>query len=202
MVCCGLKPRAGRMEGIDESTELWWYPLLPILIFQNKGLRHSLCVSDHRYIFPRKRKRVKEKFKIPHSKRLRGSIPLSDAARSLKLISKTIKTIFRGKLIFSPKLCQNIFNKIAPKMISMSAKNKLCEDKINFCKLAKNLLFPKNLNSRVAMTTILLNLYKEEGILIQQHGAVQQVAMKNFIGTSVAIMKYQNIVGRQSRMRG
>ena len=117
--------------------------------------------------FPAKeREKKKERFKIPHSKRLRGSIPLSDAARSLKLISKTIKTIFRGKLIFRPKLCQNIFNKIAPKMISMSAKNKLCEDKINFCKLAKNLLFPKNLNSRVAMTTILLNLYKEEGILI------------------------------------
>ena len=169
MVCWGLKPRVGRMEGIDKSTELWWCPLLPILIFLNNGLRHSLCVSDHRYIFTRKRKREKER-KIQDSSFKTTSRFNPTVRRSkephLKLISKTIKTIFRGKLIFSPKLCQNIFNKIAPKMISMSAKNKLCEDKINFCKLAKKLLFPKNLNSRVSMTTILLNLYKEEGILI------------------------------------
>ena len=26
MVCLGLKPGGGRMEGADESTERWWHP--------------------------------------------------------------------------------------------------------------------------------------------------------------------------------
>ena len=27
MVCLGLEPGGGTMEGADESTELWWHPI-------------------------------------------------------------------------------------------------------------------------------------------------------------------------------